>query len=143
MPRPERTINDIISENDRRRAEEEAKAAAEEERRLEELREKDYAAYEAEMERRRQINRKGVAGPKAKPLTAAEKKVKAAEEELKRTSDEGRAVVQKDIVACLEREIRLALAERRIEDADFYLKSLKVLVPGYKVDADRLKGKQE
>ena len=141
--RPERTINDIISENDRRRAEEEAAAAAEEERRLEELREKDYAAYEAEMERRRKINRYGVAGPKAKPLTAAEKKVKAAEEELKRTSDEGRAVVQKDIVARLEREIKLALAERRIEDADFYLKSLKVLVPGYKVDADRLKGKQE
>ena len=141
--RPERTINDIISENERRRAEEEAAAAAEEERRLEELREKDYAKYEAEMEKRRQINRKGVAGPKAKPLTTAEKKVKDAEEELKRTSDEGRAVVQKSIVARLEREIKLALAERRVEDADYYLKNLKILVPDYKVDADRLKGKQK
>ena len=130
--RPERTINDIINENERRRAEEEAAAAAEEERRLEELREKDYAAYEAEMEKRRQINRRGVAGPKAKPLTAAEKKVKAAEEELKRTNDEGRAVVQKGIIARLEREIKLALEERRIEDADYYLKSLQSLVPGYK-----------
>ncbi len=130
--RPERTIHDIISENDRRRAEEEAAAAAEEERRLEELREKDYAAYEAEMEKRRQINRKGVAGPKAKPLTTAEKKVKDAEEELKRTSDEGRAVVQKGIAERLERAIKLALEERRIEDADFYLKSLQSLVPGYK-----------
>ena len=137
--RPERTINDIISENDRRRAEEEAAAAAEEERRLEELREKDYAAYEAEMERRRKINRYGVAGPKAKPLTAAEKKVKAAEDELKRTNDEGRAVVQKDIVVRLEREIKLALAERRIEDADFYLKSLRTLVPEYKVDVEKLR----
>ena len=84
------------------------------------------------MERRRQIDRKGVSGPKAKPLTAAEKKVKAAEEELKRANDEGRAVVQKGIVARLEREIKLALAERRIEDADYYLKSLHSLVPGYK-----------
>ena len=78
-----------------------------------------------------------------KPLTAAEKKVKAAEDELKRTNDEGRAIVQKDIAVRLEREIKLALAERRIEEADFYLKSLQALVPGYKVDADRLKGKQE
>ena len=137
--RPERTIKDIIAENERRRAEEEAAAAAEEERRLEELREKDYAAYEAEMERRREINRKGVAGPKAKSLTAAEKKVKAAEEELKRTSDEGCAVVQKGIVTRLEREIKLALAEGRIEDADYYLKNLKILVPDYKVDVEKLR----
>ena len=91
------------------------------------------------MEKRRQINRKGVAGPKAKPLTTAEKRVKDAEEELKRTSDEGRAVVQKGIVARLEREIKLALAERRVEDADFYLKSLQSLVPGYKVDVEKLR----
>ena len=93
------------------------------------------------MERRRQINRKGVAGPKAKPLTAAEKKVKAAEDELKRTTDEGRAIVQKGIVVRLEREIKQALAERRIEDADFYLKSLQSLVPGYKfnLNGEKLK----
>ena len=137
--RPERTINDIISENDRRRAEEEAKAAAEEERRLAELAEKDYAAYEAEMERRRQINRKGVAGPKATPLTAAEKKVKAAEDELSRTSADGRAAVQKGIVKRLEREIRLALKERRIEDADYFFKNLLMLVPEYKPNAEELR----
>ena len=137
--RPERTINDIISENDRRRAEEEAAAAAEEERRLEELREKDYAAYEAEMERRRQINRKGVAGPKAKPLTAAEKKVKAAEEELRRAGDAGRATVQKGIIERIESEIRLALKEHRVEDADFLLKNLLLLVPEYKVDGEKLR----
>ena len=137
--RPERTINDIISENDRRRAEEEAKAAAEEERRLAELAEKDYAAYEAEMERRRQINRKGVAGPKATPLTAAEKKVKAAEDELNRASADGRAAVQKGIVKRLEREIRLALKERRIEDADYFFKNLLMLVPEYKPNAEELR----
>jgi len=137
--RPERTINDIISENDRRRAEEEAKAAAEEERRLAELAEKDYAAYEAEMERRRQINRKGVAGPKATPLTVAEKKVKAAEDELSRTSADGRAAVQKGIVKRLEREIRLALKERRIEDADYFFKNLLMLVPEYKPNAEELR----
>ena len=137
--RPERTINDIISENDRRRAEEEAKAAAEEERRLAELAEKDYAAYEAEMERRRQINRKGVAGPKATPLTAAEKKVKAAEDELNRASADGRAAVQKGIIKRLEREIRLALKERRIEDADYFFKNLLMLVPEYKPNAEELR----
>ena len=137
--RPERTINDIISENDRRRAEEEAAAAAEEERRLAELAEKDYAAYEAEMERRRQINRKGVAGPKAKPLTAAEKLVKNAQDELDRASEEGRSVVYNGIVERLEREIRVALKEHRVEDADFYLKNLMLLVPDYKVNKDNLK----
>ncbi|MBR4653357.1 MAG: hypothetical protein IKO72_08355 [Kiritimatiellae bacterium] len=130
--RPERTINDIIAANDRRRAEEEAAAAAEEEKRLAELAEKDYAAYEAEMERRRKINRYGVAGPDAKPLSAAEKLVKNAEDELKRTTDEGRAAAQKRIVVGLEREIRAALAERRIEDAEFLMKNLLMLVPEHK-----------
>ena len=137
--RPERTINDIISENDRRRAEEEAAAAAEEERRLAELAEKDYAAYEAEMERRRQINRKGVAGPKAKPLTTAEKLVKNAQDELERAAEEGRAVIRKDIVERIEREIRVAIKEKRMEDADFYLKNLRILVPDYKVDVEKLR----
>ena len=140
--RPERTINDIISENDRRRAEEEAKAAAEEERRLAELAAKDRAAYEAEMERRRKINRYGVAGPKAKDLTAAEKKIKSAQEELDRATEEGRAVVHKGIVDRLEREVRKALKENRTEDAEFYLKSLQELVPSYKPDAKKLKGEE-
>ena len=137
--RPERTINDIISENDRRRAEEEAAAAAEEERRLAELAEKDYAAYEAEMERRRKINRQGVSGPKAKPLSAAEKLVKNAQDELNRTSEEGRAVIRKGIVERLEREIRVAIQEHRVEDADFCLKNLLLLVPEYKVDVEKLR----
>jgi len=137
--RPERTIQDIISENDRRRAEEEAAAAAEEERRLAELAEKDYAAYEAEMERRRKINRQGVSGPKAKPLTAAEKMVKNAQDEIDRTAEEGRAVVRKSIVARLEREIRVAIKERRVEDADFYLKNLQLLVPDYKFKSEEVK----
>jgi hypothetical protein len=54
------------------------------------------------MERRRKINRYGVAGPKAKELTAAEKMVKAAQDELDRTTEEGRAVVRKGIVDRLE-----------------------------------------
>ena len=137
--RPERTINDIISENDRRRAEEEAAAAAEEERRLAELAEKDYAAYEAEMERRRKINRQGVSGPKAKPLSAAEKLVKNAQDELNRTSEEGRAVIRKDIVKRLEREIRVAIKEHRVEDADYCLKNLLLLGPEYKVDVEKLR----
>lgn len=134
--RPERTINDIISENDRRRAEEEAKAAAEEERRLAELAAKDRAAYEAEMERRRRINRYGVAGPKVRELSAAEKMVKSAQDELDRTTDEGRAAVQKGIERRIERELRLAIKEHRTEDAEFYLKSLQSLVPGYKFKKD-------
>lgn len=138
--RPERTIKDIISENDRRRAEAEAKAAAEEERRLAELAAKDYAAYEAEMERRRKINRFGVAGPKTKPLTAAEKKMKAAQDELDRATEEGRSVVQKGIINRIENEVRLALKERRTEDAEFYLRSLQSLVPGYKPDVKKFKG---
>ena len=47
--------------------------------------------------------------------------------------------MQKGIVARLEREIKLALAERRVEDADYYLKNLKILVPGYKVDVEKLR----
>ena len=138
--RPERTINDIISENERRRAEEEAAAAAEEERRLAELAEKDYAAYEAEMERRRKINRQGVAGPKSRPLSAAEKLVKIAQDELDRAATEGRSAVRNGIVERLEREMRMAIKEHRTEDADFLLKNLLILVPEYKPDVNRLKG---
>ena len=136
--RPERTIKDLLSESERRRAEEEAAAAAEEERRLAELAEKDRAAYEAEMERRRKINRQGVAGPEAKPLTPAEKLLKGAEAELARAGDEGRAAVHKRVVARLEPQIRLALRERRTADAEFLLKSLQQLVPDYRADPKML-----
>ena len=132
--RPDRSISDIISENDRRRAEAEAAAAAEEERRLAELAAKDHAAYEAEMERRRKINRYGVAAPKSKPLSAAEKLVKNAQDELDRTTEEGSAAVRKSITARLEREMRQALEEGRMEDADFYFRNLRLLVPGYRAN---------
>ena len=67
-----------------------------------------------------------------KPLSAAEKLVKKAEDEIKRTGDEGSAAAQKRIVASLEREIRAALEERRVEDAEFLLKNLLMLVPEHK-----------
>ena len=136
--RPERTIKDLLSETERRRAEEEAAAAAEEEKRLAELAEKDRAAYEAEMERRRKINRYGVAGPDAKPLTPAEKILKGAEDALAQAGEEGRAAVHRRIVARLEPQIRLALRERRTGDAEFLMKSLQQLVPDYRADPKML-----
>ena len=138
--RPDRTISDMIAENDRRRAEEEAAAAAEEERRLAELAEKDYAAYEAEMERRRKINRQGVSGPKPKSLTSAERLVKSAQYELDKVAGESRAALRKDVTARLEREIRAALSEGRMEAADFLLKSLQSLVPEYRFRSGAAQG---
>lgn len=137
--RPERTIKDIMDENARRRAEEEAAAAEAEERRLAELREKDYKAYEEEMARRRKINKEGVAGPRPQPLTAGDKILKSAAEEVDRANEEGRAAVRRRIVARLEPEIRQAIREGRVEDAEFCLKNLLLLVPDYKVRADLLK----
>lgn len=136
--RPERTIQDIMDESARRRAEEEAAAAEAEERRLAELREKDYKAYEEEMERRRKINREGVAGPKAARLSAGDRILQHAEAEVVRANDEGKAAIQKRVVAQLENEIRAALREHRLEDAEYVLKNLQLLVPDYRPRAELL-----
>lgn len=134
--RPERTIKDIIAENERRRAEEEA---AEEEKRIAEMNEKERAEYEAARQARLKVNREGVAGPKAKPLTAAEKVLESAQKGIDDAVAAGEKDVEKRIVAKLEAAIREAVKAGQTEEADFYLKSLESLVPGYRPSADLLK----
>jgi len=129
--RPERTIKDIMTENERRRAEEEAAAAEAEERRLAELREKDFAAYEAEMARRRKINREGVAGPAAKELTPAEKILKSAEAGVARAQDAQSADTRRRILAELEPELKRAIREGRKLEAEEILAGILALVPDY------------
>ena len=117
--RPNKTLQQLIAQNE---------AAREAE--LAEMAKKD-AQYAEEEAARRRILREGVPAAPKKPLSQTDKRLAAARGNLDELETEGRAAVEKKVVARLEALIRQAAKEGRIEDAEAYLAALKSLVPGY------------
>ena len=117
--RPNKTLMQLMEQND---------AAREAE--LAEMAKKD-AKYAEEEAARRRILREGVPAAPKKPLSSTDKRLAAALGALDDVDADGRAVLERKIVARLEPLIRAAAKEGRMEDAEAYLVALKLLVPGY------------
>ena len=117
--RPNKTLQQLIAQNE---------AAREAE--LAEMAKKD-AQYAEEEAARRRILREGVPAAPKKPLSATDKRLAAARGNLDNVEAESRAALEKRIVARLEPLIREAAKEGRMEDAEAYLAALKSLVPDY------------
>ena len=117
--RPNKTLLQLMEQNE---------AAREAE--LAEMAKKD-AKYAEEEAARRRILREGVPAAPQKPLSATDKRLAAARGGLDNMELESHAAVEKRIVARLEPLIRAAAKEGRMEEAEAYLMALKSLVPGY------------
>ena len=117
--RPNKTLQQLIAQNE---------AAREAE--LAEMAKKD-AQYAEEEAARRRILREGVPAAPKKPLSATDKRLAAARGNLDNVEAESRAALEKRIVARLEPLIREAAKEGRMVDAEAYLAALKSLVPDY------------
>ena len=117
--RPNKTLQQLIAQNE---------AAREAE--LAEMAKKD-AQYAEEEAARRRILREGVPAAPKKPLSATDKRIAAACGGLDDVEVEGRTAVERQIVARLEPLIKQAAKEGRMEDAEAYLLALKSLVPDY------------
>ena len=117
--RPNKTLQQLMEQNE---------AAREAE--LAEMAKKD-AKYAEEEAARRRILREGVPAAPKKPLSAADKRLAAALVTLDDVGAERRTAVERQIVARLEPLIREAAKEGRMEDAEAYLITLKSLVPEY------------
>lgn len=117
--RPNKTLLQLMEQNE---------AAREAE--LAEMAKKD-AQYAEEEEARRRILREGVPAAPQKPLSATDKRLAAARGELDDVETEKRTAAERQIVARLEPLIKQAAKEGRMEDAEAYLNALKSLVPDY------------
>ncbi len=117
--RPNKTLMQLIEQNE---------AAREAE--LAELAKKD-AEYAEEEAIRRRILRDGVPAAPKKPLSATEKRLAAARENLDKIDEEGAASLNRYMVARLEALIRQAVKEGRTDEAESYIATLKSLVPDY------------
>lgn len=117
--RPNKTLMQLIEQNE---------AAREAE--LAELAKKD-AEYAEEEAIRRRILREGVPAAPKKPLSATEKRLAAARENLDKIDEDGAASLNRYMVARLEALIRQAAKEGRTDEAESYVATLKSLVPDY------------
>ena len=117
--RPNKTLQQLIEQNE---------AAREAE--LAELAKKD-AAYAEEEAMRRRVLREGVPAAPKKPLSATDKRLAAARGALDDVDSEGQAAVRKKMVALIEGMMRSAVKDGRNDDAESYLVVLKSLVPDY------------
>ena len=117
--RPNKTLQQLIEQNE---------AAREAE--LEEMAKKD-AQYAEEEAARRRILREGVPAAPKKPLSAADKRLSAARGAIDDVDAERRAALEKKIVTQMEALIRQAAKDGRMEEAEAYLVTLKSLVPTY------------
>ena len=117
--RPNKTLQQLMEQNE---------AAREAE--LAEMAKKD-AQYAEEEAARRRILREGVPAAPKKPLSATDKRLAAALEALDNVGTAGRTVAERRIVARLEPLIREAAKDGRMEDAEAYFAALKFLVPDY------------
>ena len=118
--RPNKTLLQLMEQNE---------AAREAE--LAEMAKKD-AQYAEEEAARRRILREGVPAAPKKALSATDNRLEEAHRALNDVGAEGRIEVERQIVARLESLIHKAVKEGRMEDAESYLKSLKSLVPDYR-----------
>ena len=117
--RPNKTLLQLMEQNE---------AAREAE--LAEMAKKD-AKYAEEEAIRRRILREGVPAAPEKPPTLADKRLAEAAGKADKAADERRAEEEKFVVSRLEALIRQAMKDGRTGDAEAYLKALKSLVPGY------------
>ena len=117
--RPNKTLMQLIEQNEAARAAE-----------LAELAKKD-AEYAEEEAIRRRILREGVPAAPKKPLSATEKRLAAARENLDTIDEDGAASLNRHMVARLEALIRQAAKEGRTDEAESYIATLKSLVPDY------------
>ncbi len=117
--RPNKTLLQLMEQNE---------AAREAE--LAELAKKD-AKYAEEEAVRRRILREGVPAAPTKPPTPAEKHLAEVTAAADKALDEHRTSGEKVIVTRLEALIRQAVKDGRTEDAEAYLVALKSLVPTY------------
>ena len=122
--RPNKTLMQLIEQNE---------AAREAE--LAEMAKKD-AEYAEEEAIRRRILREGVPAAPKKPLSPTEKRLSAARETLDQIDDDGMALLNQRMVARLEALINQAVKDGRTEEAESYLVTLKSLVPGYGAKAE-------
>ncbi len=124
--RPNKTLQQLIAQNE---------AAREAE--LAELAKRD-AQYAEEEAARRRILREGVPAAPKKPLSRTDKRLAAARGDIDKVDDEGRSAMVKGVVARMEAIIRQAAKDGRMEDAEAYLAALKSLVPEYGADEKRV-----
>ena len=117
--RPNKTLQQLMAQNE---------AAREAE--LAEMAKKD-AQYAEEEAARRKILREGVPAAPKKPLSQADRRLAAARGSLDDLESEGRASVEKKVIARMEALIRQAAKDGRLEEAEAYLAALKSLVPEY------------
>ena len=117
--RPNKTLQQLMEQNEAARAAE-----------LAEMAKKD-AQYAEEEAARRRILREGVPAAPKKPLSKTDKRLAAACGGLDDVESERRTAAEQRIVARLEPLIRAAAKEGRMEDAEAYLNALKSLVPDY------------
>lgn len=117
--RPNKTLMQLIEQN------EEARAAE-----LAELAKKD-AQYAEEEAARRRILREGVPAAPQKPLSKTDKRLAAARGEIDDVDAEGLSAIDKRITERIEALIRDAAKDGRMDDAEAYLAALKSLVPEY------------
>ena len=117
--RPNKTLLQLMEQNEAARKAE-----------LAEMAKKD-AQYAEEEAVRRRILREGVPAAAKKPLSATDKRLAMARGGLDDVESEGRTAVERQIVARLEPLYRQAAKEGRIDDAEAYLSALKSLVPDY------------
>jgi hypothetical protein len=117
--RPNKTLLQLMEQNE---------AAREAE--LAEMAKKD-AKYAEEEAIRRRILREGVPAAPEKPPTLAEKRLAEAAGKADKVIDERRAEHERILVSRLEALVRQAVKDGRTDDAEAYLEALKSLVPGY------------
>ena len=123
--RPNKTLQQLMEQND---------AAREAE--LAEMAKKD-AKYAEEEAARRRILREGVPAAPKKPLSATDKRLASARGKVDDIDDEGRAAVQKRVVVRMEALIKQALKDGRAEEAEAYLEALMSLVPDYEPESGK------
>ena len=117
--RPNKTLQQLIEQNE---------AAREAE--LAELAKKDAQYAEAEAIRRR-ILREGVPAAPKKPLSQADKRLAAARGAVDKVDEEGREAIEKRLIARVEALARKAAKDGHMEIAESYLDTLRSLVPEY------------
>ena len=117
--RPNKTLMQLIEQNE---------AAREAE--LAEMAKKD-AQYAEEEEARRKILREGVPAAPKKPLSQADKRLAAARGKVDEVDAQGHEALAKRLTLQLEALIRQAAKDGRMDEAEAYLTALKSLVPEY------------
>ena len=115
--RPNKTLLQLMEQNDAAREAELAEMA------------KRDAQYAEEEAARRKILREGVPAAPKKPLSQADRRLAAARGAIDDMDDEGRSAMDRQIVSRMEALIKQAAKDGRLDEAEAYIEALKSLVP--------------